>query len=102
MPVLRVARRRRLLGEPEALVQDLALHRAGEVEPPTHGPGRREEFVRGQLEHGRQPTRFGGCGGTIDRSTRSAGGRMATARLVTMVRPCCCGTKRSSFAPTPS
>jgi hypothetical protein len=47
VPVLRVARGRRLLREREALLQQLALDRARQVEAPADGARRREQLVGG-------------------------------------------------------
>src|SRR5204863_8968547 len=50
VPVLRVRGGRRLLRQPEALLQHLPLDRTRQVEALADGPGRREELVWGQLE----------------------------------------------------
>jgi hypothetical protein len=39
MPPLLVSGRRRLKGQLEALLQQRPLHRPGEIQAPTHGPG---------------------------------------------------------------
>src|SRR4051794_28940113 len=51
VPVLGVARGGRLLGELQALLEHLALDGTREVEPLADGAGRREQLVRGQLQH---------------------------------------------------
>ena len=59
VPVLRVARGRRLLGEGQALLQHLALDRPGEIEPFADGPRGREQLVGCQLEdHPLKPNRL--------------------------------------------
>ena len=50
VPVLRVARRGRLLREIEALLEHLALHRAREIQALPDGAGRREQLVGCQIE----------------------------------------------------
>ena len=51
MPVLRVARGRRLLGEAKALLQHLSLDRTREIEPFADGARRRQQLVGSEIEH---------------------------------------------------
>ncbi len=50
VPVLRVARRRRLLREPQAVLEHVALDRARQVEPLADGARGREQLVGRQVE----------------------------------------------------
>jgi hypothetical protein len=61
MPVLGVAGRRRLLGQPQTLLKHLTLDRAGQIQPPAHAPGRGQQLIRGEVQqHARKHPTTGG------------------------------------------